>query len=48
MLYWTYILIVGFLSVTLISEIWSEADWKRQAALAMVLLVFILRVLQIK
>jgi hypothetical protein len=48
LLYWIYTLIIGFLSVIVLAELFGENDWKKQIALAMVLLVFILRVLQIK
>jgi len=47
-LYWIYTLIIAFLSALILTELFGEKDWKKQIALAMVLLVFILRVLQIK
>jgi hypothetical protein len=47
-LYWIYIIITGFVFVMLSIEFWSEEDWQKQAAIAMVLIVCILRILQIK
>nr|MBN2278078.1 hypothetical protein [candidate division Zixibacteria bacterium] len=48
MLYWIYVLITLFLSIIIIIELFSEKQWKKQIALAMVLLPFVLRILQIK
>ncbi len=48
MLYWTYIAITVYLSAMIVIELFSEKDWKRQVAMGMLLLVFVLRILQIK
>ncbi len=48
MLYWIYIAIAAFISAILLLELWREKDWRVQAAISMVLIVCILRVLQIK
>ncbi|MDX9929653.1 MAG: hypothetical protein RBS37_07360 [Bacteroidales bacterium] len=43
-----YIIILAYLTVIIALEFWHEKRWKLQIAMAMVLLVFILRLLQIK
>jgi len=48
MLYWVYIVMTGYLSAIVLWELFAEKGWKKQVALAMVLLIFVLRVLQIK
>ena len=48
MLFWIYLVIVIYLSVVVILEMFSEQSWKKQAAYAIILLPFILRVLLIK
>jgi len=48
MLYWIYIAIVAFVSVILLVELWREKDWRAQVALAMILIVCVLRMLRIK
>lgn len=48
MLFWIYILIVVLVTVITLVELFSERDWKKQIALAMLLIPFILRILQIK
>ena len=48
MLFWTYIAITAFVSVMLLIELWKEEDWRAQVAIAMTLIVCVLRVLRIK
>ena len=48
MLFWIYIAITLFIAVIVVTELFSEKDWKKQVALAMLLLPFVLRVLLIK
>ena len=48
MLFTIYILILVLLSVIIIKELFEEKDWRKQIALIMVLIPFILRILQIK
>lgn len=48
MLFWTYIAIAAFISVMLLVELWKERDWRVQVAMAMTLIVSVLRVLCIK
>lgn len=48
MLYWVYILMAAYISILILIEMFAEKAWKKQMALAMVLLIFVLRVLQIK
>lgn len=48
MLYWTYVLITVFLAAIVVIELFTERDWKKQVTLSMVLIVFVLRILQIK
>ncbi len=48
MMYWIYILIISFLTLVLFIEFFKEEKWINQVALAMVLITFVLRILQIK
>ncbi len=48
MLYWIYIVIISFLTFVLFTEFFKEKKWINQVALAMVLITFVLRILQIK
>ena len=48
MLFWIYILIISFFTIIIIMELFSEKDWKKQIALMMVMIPFILRILHIK
>jgi hypothetical protein len=48
MLYYIYTAILAYLAVVITIEFLNEKKWKNQVAMAMVLLVFILRILQIK
>jgi len=48
MLYWIYIAIAAFVSVMLLVELVREKDWRAQVALAMILIMCVLRVLRIK
>jgi hypothetical protein len=48
MLYIIYSLILGFVTFVISLEFLNEKKWKNQLAMAMVLLVFVLRLLQIK
>jgi hypothetical protein len=48
MMYWIYTLILIYITVIIAIEFFKESKWKNQIAMAMVLLVFILRILQIK
>ncbi len=48
MLYWIYVLITVFLTTLIVMELFTEKRWKQQIALAMLLLPFVLRILQIK
>ena len=48
MLYAIYSLILAFVTFVLSLEFLNEKKWKNQLAMAMVLLVFVLRLLQIK
>ena len=48
MLFWIYILIAVLITWIVLAELFSEKDWKKQIALAMLLIPFILRILQIK
>ncbi|MBD3179790.1 MAG: hypothetical protein GF417_09410 [Candidatus Latescibacteria bacterium] len=47
-LYWIYIVITAFIFIMLMMEFWKEDDWRKQIAIAMVMVVFILRILQIR
>jgi hypothetical protein len=48
MIYYIYTAILAYLTFVIIVEFLNEKKWKNQVAMAMVLLVFILRILQIK
>lgn len=48
MLYAIYSLILAFVTYVIMLEFIQEKKWKNKLAMAMVLLVFILRLLQIK
>lgn len=48
MLYWIYIAIAAFISIMLLVEMFREKDWRGQVAIAMILMVCVLRVLRIK
>ncbi|MDX9904477.1 MAG: hypothetical protein RB288_10425 [Bacteroidales bacterium] len=48
MLYVIYTLILAYVTFVVIIEFLKEKKWRNQLAMAMVLLVFILRLLQIK
>lgn len=48
MLYYIYTLILAYLTFVVILEFLKEKKWRNQVAMAMVLIVFILRLLHIK
>ena len=48
MMYWIYILIISYLALVLFVEFFKEEKWINQVAMAMVLITFVLRILQIK
>jgi len=48
MLYIIYTVILVYVTIILIIEFIKERKWKMQMAIAFVLLIFILRILQIK
>lgn len=48
MLFWVYIAIAAFISVILLIQLWKEEDWRAQIAIAMTLIVCVLRVLRTK
>jgi len=48
MVYVIYTLILAYVTFVVIIEFLKEKKWRNQLAMAMVLLVFILRLLQIK
>jgi len=48
MLFTVYLVIVTLLTGILFKEIFTEKDWRKQIAIAMVMLVFVLRILLIK
>lgn len=48
MLFTIYLVIVTLLTGILVKEIFTEKDWRKQIAIAMVMLVFVLRILLIK
>jgi len=48
MLYWVYTGIVALFAIVILVEFIQERSWKLQMAMAMLLMVFVLRVLQIK
>jgi RsiW-degrading membrane proteinase PrsW (M82 family) len=47
-MYYIYTIILIYLTVIIVIEFFKESNRKNQIAMAMVLLVFILRLLQIK
>jgi hypothetical protein len=48
MLYVIYTLILAYVTFVVIIEFLKEKKWRNQLAIAMVLLIFIVRLLQIK
>lgn len=48
MLYYIYTIILAYVTFIIVIEFLKEKKWKQQMAMAMVLLVFVLRLLQIK
>jgi hypothetical protein len=48
MLFWVYICIAAYLTVIVVWEFFTERNWKKQVAYAMILIPFVLRVLLIK
>jgi hypothetical protein len=48
MMYFIYTLILLFITGITVIEFFKESKWKNKLAMAMVLLVFVLRLLQIK
>ena len=48
MMYFIYTLILIYITGITVVEFFKESKWKNQLAIAMLLLVFILRLLQIK
>jgi hypothetical protein len=48
MMYYIYTIILAYITVVIAIEFFKESKWKNQLAIAMVLLIFILRLLQIK
>lgn len=48
MMYIIYTLILAYISFIVVIEFLKEKKWKSKLAMAMVLMVFILRLLQIK
>ena len=48
MLFWTYIVIVLYLTALVLTELFTERNWRKQVAYAMILVPFVLRVLLIK
>jgi len=48
MLYYIYTLILAYVTFVVIIEFLKEKKWRNQLAMAMVLLIFILRILQIR
>lgn len=48
MMYYIYTLILAYLTTVVAIEFLNEKKWRNQIAMAMVLLVFVLRILQIK
>lgn len=48
MLYWIYTIILAFLTGLLFMDFFREEKWQKQIALAMVLMIFVLRILQVK
>lgn len=47
-LYIVYTLILAYITVVVVLEFLSEKRWKQQLAMVMVLMIFIMRLLQIK
>jgi len=47
-MYYIYTLILGYITLIITIEFFKESKWKNKLAMAMVLLVFVLRLLQIK
>jgi hypothetical protein len=47
-MYYIYTLILAYITGIIIVEFFNESKWKNKIAMAMVLLVFILRLMQIK
>jgi len=47
-MYYIYTLILAYLATVVTIEFLNEKKWRNQLAMAMVLLVFVLRLLQIK
>ncbi len=48
MLYYIYTLILAYVTFVVLIEFFREKKWRDQLAMAMVLLIFLLRLLQIK
>ncbi len=48
MLYYVYTIILAYVTFVIILEFMKEKRWRNQLAMAMVLLVFILRLFHIK
>lgn len=48
MLYWIYTVIIIFIFGILAKDFFKEKKWQNQVSIAMVLVVLILRILQIK
>jgi hypothetical protein len=48
MMYYIYTIILVYITWVIVIEFFKETKWKNQLAIAMVLLVFVLRLLQIK
>ena len=48
MLFWIYIIIVSIITWIILVELFTEKDWKKQVALAMLLIPFLLRIFLIK
>jgi len=48
MLFWVYMLIVVWIAVLLVMELFGERNWRRQVALSLLLIPFVLRILQLK
>lgn len=48
MLYYVYTVILAYVTFVIVIEFLKEKKWRDQIAMAMVLTVFILRLLQIK
>ena len=48
MLFTVYLVIVALITGILFKEIFTEKDWRKQIAIAMVILIFVLRIFLIK